>query len=382
MGGPDWNAGTVYLKNLLIAIKQMDGDSVSLSILSEDPLNGCDRDLTSLGISNLMTCPIPQRWTLSWMLGYVSKRLFDRDYLTEKLLNGHNITVMFGPLLCLKLSGVATLSWVPDFQHRLLPEMFSRNEIDYRNRTFQQCANNSSRIILISNTVKRDFDTFMPHSSHKVRVLRPLCFIPDAVYEYDVQSVLSLYHLPERFIYLPNQFWKHKNHGVAFEAVKILKDRGININLVCTGSTLDYRHPTYLAHLWQKLSQWNIRDRVIYLGVLPYEHVLVLMRQSLCVLNPSLFEGWGMTVDEAHRLGKRVLISDIDVHREQDPPEAIFFRAQDGEDLAVKMQWIWSHDMPGPVLEREWAAREQMGTWMSAYARDFLSIAEEAAQEG
>jgi len=63
--------------------------------------------------------------------------------------------------------------------------------------------------------------------------------------------------------------------------------------------------------------------------MVPREHVLLLIRQSIGVLGPSLFEGWGFGVDEARSVGKRLLISDIPAHREQNPPEAIFFNPQD-----------------------------------------------------
>jgi hypothetical protein len=42
-------------------------------------------------------------------------------------------------------------------------------------------------------------------------------------------------------------------------------------------------------------------------GVVPHAHVLQLMRQSLAVLQPSLFEGWSMSVEEAKSIGKRGL---------------------------------------------------------------------------
>ena len=45
-----------------------------------------------------------------------------------------------------------------------------------------------------------------------------------------------------------------------------------------------------------------------------------LIRQSLCVLNPSLFEGLGLSVAESKSIGKRVLAADLPPLREQAAP--------------------------------------------------------------
>ena len=75
------------------------------------------------------------------------------------------------------------------------------------------------------------------------------------------------------------------------------------------------------------------------LGSIPDHDLLGLMRNSVAILNPSLFEGWSTSVEEAKSLGKTVLLSDIAVHREQAPDLGVYFHPQDAEDLACK---LWS----------------------------------------
>jgi len=229
----------------------------------------------------------------------------------------------------------------------------------------------------MSDVVRKDFKSFAPMYKHKVRVLHPVSYISQSIYNYDLNSVLQLYHIPKKFIYLPNQFWKHKNHELTFQAVKILKNRGIKVFIVCTGSPSDYRHPSYFANLFLKLSQWNIRDRVAYLGLIPHKQVLLLMRQSICVLNPSLFEGWGFTVNEARSVGKQVLLTDIPAHREQNPPKAIFFDPKNSDDLTMKLREIWLNASSGPDMELERKARETQPERIRRYAESFMSIVQE-----
>ena len=221
----------------------------------------------------------------------------------------------------------------------------------------------------------------MPQHSEKARVLSPVSYIPSLVYETDPKRVTRLYHLPEKFVYVPNQFWKHKNHITAFRALKILKSRGIDLFLVCTGNPVDYRHPGHFSELLQQLSQWNIREQTAILGLVPRDHVFALMRQSICVLNPSLFEGFGLSVDEARSLGKQVVVSSIPAHREQNPPQAVYFNPQDSEELANKLAQVWQQKLPGPDVTLELEARETLLPRLRSYGQSFGTILQEVANQ-
>jgi glycosyltransferase involved in cell wall biosynthesis len=376
-----WTVGEIYQRNLFYALRQTYGKEVGLYLLALAGPQNAKSYATSIEADDVFQYNMPQRWTLLWVVNGFIKRLLWRDVLMERFLKDRQINVLFGSTLTYGCPQIAILSWLPDFQHVHLPEMFSKLECISRNRTFLNCAKVATRIILMSEAVKKDFELFAPMYAHKASVLHPISYVSESIYERDPHSILSLYHLPEKFVYLPNQFWKHKNHEVVFEAVKVLKGRGIKVVVVCTGNPVDYRHPTYFAGLCSRLSEWNIRDQIIYLGLIPREHVLHLMRQSICVLNPSLFEGWGYTVDETRSVGKQVLLSDIPAHREQNPPKAMFFNPYDCNDLAEKLGQIWLNTEPGPDVELECEARHALPDRLRAYGEAFFSVAQEAFDE-
>ena len=309
-------------------------------------------------------------------------RLLARDPGKENALKRQGVQALFGLQLAFASPRLATLSLIPDFQHMHLPEMFSKAEVDYREHIYRECARHATRVIVFSETVRKDFEQFAPQQAKKARTLPPISFVPETLYEQELAPLLARYHLPEKFVYLPNQFWKHKNHGVAFQAARILKERGVDVKMVCSGFPGDYRHPEYFGEIWQKLSAWNIREQVLYLGQLPHEHVLMLMRQSVCVLNPSRFEGWGITVEEARSVGKQVVISDIAAHREQNPPRATWFDANSAEELAEKLADLWRATPPGPDGELERAARTAQPRRVRAYAEAFAGVAREAVASG
>lgn len=371
----NWHAGLVYITSLLRALQMIkDNQAVfSLVLLAEEI--STPQDLKKL-VHETIGYPTHNRWTVPWFFDQAAKKVLRHDFYRSRFLTRHQIKVIaFGEAP--QGSKIPWLSWLPDFQHIHLPEMFSPEESAKRNDSFMRVAVNSTRILLLSESVKRDFESFAPPYAHKASVVRPASYISPTVYETSPKSVADAYHLPEKFIYLPNQFWKHKNHSRVFQAVRLLKDQGIEVVVVCSGNLIDYRHPNYFSELLQMASRLEIRNQIVFLGLIPRDHVFILIRQSVCVLNPSLFEGFGLTTDEARSLGKQLLLSDIDAHREQAPPRAIFFNPRDHEELARKMADVWREKQPGPDSELEAEARDSLNGRLKAFGESFLSVVQE-----
>lgn len=377
VGGKHWNAGTIYLRNLFFALRQKYRKEVELYLLAPTGQETVDDHVNFVQPDDVIFYRVQKGWISLWAIDRLIKRLLSCDMIVGHVLRSHGVDVLFGFGLINQYFRVATLSWLPDFQHIHLPEMFSEAERHSRDRIFLQSARLATRIVLPTEAAKKDFESFAPNYADKAVALHPISYVPQSIYSYDLNSILKFYHLPEKFVYLPNQFWKHKNHERVFYALKILKDRGIKVTLVCTGYPGDRRHPSYLADLWQKASQWDIRYQVVYLGLIPHEHVLLLIRQSICVLNPSLFEGWGIAADEARSVGKHVLLSDIAPHREQNIPRATFFDPRNCEDLAKKLEEIWCQSLPGPDKALEYEARHSLPERILKYAQGFMSVIQE-----
>ena len=374
MGGAHWVAGKIYLRNLLYALRQAYSKDVQLYLMAPAEENDVEDFTNFIQPDGVISYGSPKTWRFFRKIDRLINRMLSRDIMVEKALRAHGIDVFFGPWLVYKYRQVPTLSWLPDFQHIHLPEMFSGAERASRDGIFLQSARSATRIVLLSETVRKDFESFAPDYAHKAIAIHPVSYIPEKIYDYDLKSILNLYNLPQKFIYLPNHFWKHKNHGLVFSALKILKDRGITATIVCTGYPGDRRNQTYFADLWQRASQWGIRDQVIYIGIVPHENVLLLIRQSICVLNPSLFEGWGITADEARSVGKHVLLSDIAPHQEQNIPRATFFDPRNCPDLAKKLEEIWCKSVPGPDKELEYEARLGLPKRILDNAQCFMSV--------
>jgi glycosyltransferase involved in cell wall biosynthesis len=225
-----------------------------------------------------------------------------------------------------KLREVKTLNWIPDFQYVHLPEMFSKKELKMRSLSHQYLLKESDAIVLSSYDALKDLKSIAPDRYiNKVHVLQ---FVsqPDESYAVldNKEDILKKFGIKKDFFYIPNQFWKHKNHMLVFEAIKQLKSEGIDICLVCTGYLLDHRNLGYIDEIKVFIEDNQLGGNIRLLGLVEYADVFALIKYSKAVINPSLFEGWSSTVEECKSVNKAMLLSNLSVHKEQ-YPQATFF---------------------------------------------------------
>jgi glycosyltransferase involved in cell wall biosynthesis len=235
------------------------------------------------------------------------------------------------------------LVWFPDFQFRHLPEMFSEAERRERERQWDYVARRADGVVAISRSVAADAAERHPHVSEKVHVCGFPPVFPESVLARSPEEVRRAFHLPERFFLVSNQFWRHKNHALVFGALSRLKRCGKFPPVVAfTGRTHDYRHPEAFGETLRYVEQEGLHEHCRFLGVLPRDEQVALIRAAEAVVQPSRFEGRGAIVEEATVLGAQLLCSDLPVHRELDAPGAIFFNADDEERLAELLEQTYA----------------------------------------
>jgi glycosyltransferase involved in cell wall biosynthesis len=192
-----------------------------------------------------------------------------------------------------------------------------------------------------------------------------------------LRTIADGYKLPEQFFYLPNQFWKHKNHRVVIEALHLLKQQGQEIVVAATGKQDDYRHRDHYEMLRSLVESYGLQDNFRLLGMVPRQHVFALMRTCAALVNPSLFEGWSSTVEEAKSLGVPMLLSNLGVHLEQAEGTAHFFDPHVPEQLAALM--IGQKQMSAAERkEMEEVAISASQSRIQEFARDFSATVERA----
>jgi len=264
-------------------------------------------------------------------------------------------------------------TWIPDFQYKYFPQFFKKTS--NLNKIYADVASKSDKIVLSSKVAEKDFHKFFPNSTAKTFVLNFRTIIQEDCFDCETKVVIKKYNLPDHFFLVSNQFWIHKNHRLVFESLEILKIKyNILPNVVCTGSLYEFRSPSYIKKLLQYIQESGLQNQIKILGLIPRNDQIQLMRQCLAVIQPSLFEGWSTVVEDARSLGKTLILSEIPVHLEQNPPQTIFFDPNSAEDLADKITMLLPKLSPGPNFQLEIKTKKNNLKNYQIFAEDFIKI--------
>lgn len=262
-----------------------------------------------------------------------------------------------------------TLSWFPDFQHRRLPQLFSpvarwRREIGFRVKMAS-----GRTIMLSSESALRDCQAFFPAIAGKASVVRFASRPSPELLAADPAEIVRQYDLPARFFYLPNQFWRHKNHQVVVDALSMLSARGIEPVVAVSGSKNDPREPDYFRKIMAQIDARQLSRSFRYLGMIPLSHVYALLRACTALINPSRFEGWSTTVEEAKAFGVPMILSDLEVHREQTAGVAKYFDTDSPQMLADHLMSENQDGKPVPVRNLVPELDDRVATFAGDLAR-------------
>ena len=329
----EWMGGLNYFNNLLFAIDSLNNKELQIFVFVGKKT---DEDIKNMfrKYATVIEDSIFDRKSFKWFLMKLEQKIFKTNFLLENILKKYDIQVLSHSSIT-KFKNIKTINWIPDFQHIHLPQMFSKKEIENRDKSFIQIIKESDVVVLSSFDALKDLRKFSSEYQNKARVLQ---FVsqPNSRYfelnENDKNNVLKKYDIKDDFFYMPNQFWKHKNHMTVFTAINELKKDGIQICVVCTGHLADYRNKTYIDEIKNFIKINNLEKNIKLLGLVEYEDVFALIKFSKAVINPSLFEGWSSTVEECKSVEKNMILSDLDVHKEQ-YPNATFFERNSVESL-------------------------------------------------
>ena len=337
IGGRNWTGGYNYLLNLVRAIDSYAADRVLPLLFVGNDVSEEDvapfRDVQIMEVVRSAVFDAGQSH-----VRLLQAALLGIDYAAAKSFAARGVDVVFEPAMFYGWRfPIPTIAWLPDFQHRHLPELFGAKAYWKRELGFKAQLASGRLIMLSSEDARADCERFYPSSTGRTAVVR-FAVPPDSEsMQIDPMQVVREYGLPEHFFYLPNQIWKHKNHRVVIEALQLLKQRGHDVVVAVSGKAVDPRHPDHYDTLKSLIAAHGLIDNFRFLGMVPRQHVVALMRACTALINPSLFEGWSTTVEEAKSLGVPMLLSNLRVHREQVGDAAVFFDADSAQQLATLM---------------------------------------------
>jgi len=267
---------------------------------------------------------------------------FNKTFFLEKRLKKYGINIIsHSNIYTGKKSITKSIVWIPDFQFFHFPNNFSLKYKILKKINLLIYSKYSDQILLSSNTAKNDLKKIC-YPAFKMALVNSFCFPESKKMNRSIlKKILKDYKIPNKFFYVPNQYWVHKNHKVVLKALKFLK-KNSKIKIISTGFSQDYRFPDYFKSISKYINDNKLNNNFIYLGVVPDKIVKYLMHKCLAIINPSKFEGWNTSVEQGKAIGKKIILSNISTHKEQNPPDAYFFGVNNYLELAKILNQTWS----------------------------------------
>lgn len=332
VGGDHWLGGWHYMLNMVSALSCGGGDVETVLFLGTDVDAGRLAPIEGLPRTRIVRDPVFDAANKAKRLARALVTGVDAPALA--LFRREAVDVAFEPATFFGWRfPLPAVAWIPDFQHRRLPQLFTRSGRLRRSTGFRAQILSGRTIMLSSADAEADCLRHFPRARGKTRVVRFAVRPPAPLSWAAARERIAELDLPTRFALLPNQFWIHKNHGLAIEAMARLRAAGGRLVLAMTGHGADPRAPDHLDRLRALVAAKGLEEQVRFLGLVPYAQLEALMRSAVALINPSRFEGWSTSVEEARAIGLPLVVSDIAVHREQAGEDALYFDPDDAGAL-------------------------------------------------
>ncbi len=246
------------------------------------------------------------------------------------------------------------ITYWPDCQPKHYPEFFNDEAQRVRDERIRGLFATGKPMIINSRDAKKDMMGFYGADSNQIF---DLPFAPIIEFEkLTPRPELSApYGLQRKYFIVCNQFWVHKSIETVIQAAAISKKRGLDVDFVFTGRMQEPRKPGYIDSLRQLVIDLDVSAVVRFLDYIPKDDQLELMKASVAVIQPTLFEGGpgGGSIYDAISLGVRAIASDIPINYELplDPARVVLFKKKDPADLVEKMEIFLNTPYDPPSTE-------------------------------
>jgi hypothetical protein len=335
-----WLGVSNYYKNFFNSINNIKNSKIRPIIITDFHFTK-DEKLFFKGVKIIQTHLVDRKSRGKKIINNLLISIFGRNIFLDNFLKKNNINIISHTSYLGKNSNIISLKWFPDFQEIHLPELFNPKQMLARSYDIKMAAKHSTKIILSSTSVKNDLKKINNQAYEKGLIFKHVNEIIKPAKLKNYHYLKKKYSLKKKYFFLPNHFWKHKNHIVVLKALNHIKKR-LNFEIISSGNITDYRFPNHFEYLKNYIKEKKLENYFRILGVIPFEDVLCLMKYSVGIINPSLSEGWSNTVDQANCYGRKILLSDIKVHKEQKPLRGVYFKKHSHKDLASKLMKVSS----------------------------------------
>ena len=329
-----WIGGTYYVLNIIEALNTLEDEKKPAITILSSKKEDFELVATETQYPHLKFELFPRKLTLVENVVNKVSRFFTKKnvfHFTSKLKDVEFIYPNYNPKI--KNPNIKKVYWIPDFQEEFLPEYFTKNEIESRKNHQRMISDSGDVVVFSSKDAASHYNSMYPVSKPNQFVLPFAVTHPDFS-KLNTNEILRKHKLPEKYFFTPNQFWAHKNHLTIIKALNQLKLEGLDVVVAFSGKEYDNRTTDSVSEIKSYIKNNNLENNVLFLGFLDRKEQLLIQKNAIAVVQPSLFEGWSTVVEDSKSLSKFIILSDLNVHYEQINENCAFFEKTNEKQLA------------------------------------------------
>ena len=247
--------------------------------------------------------------------------------------------VLHFPTQTFTLCALPTIFNPHDLQHFHYPQFFTPLELVGRDM-FRAACHFSNMVVVGSEWIKQDVIRQFGVSGDKVQVIPwapPTAQYPQ-IGPAQVEETKRRLGLPESYALYPAVTWPHKNHLRLLDALaKLRDDRGLVVNLVCTGA----KYESHWPKIEQRMRELRLESQVRFLGFLSESDLRAVYRLARFLVLPTLFEADSCPIHEAWSEGVPVASSNQSALPDQIADAGLLFDAKDISAISNAIQEMW-----------------------------------------
>ncbi len=264
---------------------------------------------------------------------YVGKRLpfFWRSFMLPKQLKSDGIDLFHGLSneipFSIKNSGIKSVVTIHDLIFLRFPEWYPFIDRKIYEVKFRRSCRDADRIIAISLQTKNDIIEYFGTDPGKIDVVYQGC---NAVFQKkagteQISRIRKKYSIPDEYLLYVGTVEKRKN---LLTIVKALELSNLNISLVVVG-----RHTSYTGQVKNYIRNKNIKN-IRFIKHVDTNELPVFYQNAKIFIYPSIFEGFGIPIQEALFSKTPVITSKTGCFPEAGGQGSVYIDPANAEELA------------------------------------------------
>ena len=240
-------------------------------------------------------------------------------------------------------AGISSVVTIHDLIFMRHPEWYAAADVKIYTQKFRHAIEEADRVVAISECTRRDIlqlgADVLPDGEleQKVEVIFQSCAPrfstmtvgtqPDDMAMKLIWYVHDHYGLPDRYILSVGTIEERKNALLAVKALHRLPD---DLSLVLVGRATDYTD-----RVWEYAQENGLGHRLLMLHDVPDDHLPPIYRLAEAFVYPSRYEGFGIPVIEAIRMGLPVVACTGSCLEEAGGPHSLYVDPDDDQAMAA-----------------------------------------------